>query len=83
MLKNYRPITLKDNIGIIFCGLLKNRLYNQIKEKNISDEQNGFRENRRGTDNIYILNEIIENTKENNMKLILIFFQIYKKPMIK
>ena len=79
LIQNYRPITLTDNIGKIFCGLLKNRLNKQIEENNIiSDEQNGFRENRRGTDNIYILNEIIENAKENNRKLILTFLDIEK-----
>ena len=60
-LKNYRPIALTDTIGKIFCMVLNNRLRRCIESKGIlSEEQNGFRMNRRGEDNLFIIREIIE-----------------------
>ena len=54
-LKNYRPITLMDTISKIFCMLMKERMKNSIEQMRLlSDDQNGFRANRRGEENMYI-----------------------------
>ena len=47
-LKNYRPIALMDAVGKIFCMILNERLRESIEGNELlSDEQNGFRMNRR------------------------------------
>ena len=59
-LKNYRPIALMDTIGKLFCMLINERLKESIEQKGIlSDEQNGFRVDRRGEDNMYMVRELM------------------------
>ena len=48
------------------------------EEEIISEEQNGFRINRRATENIYIINEIIEDAKKNNKEIYCAFLDIEK-----
>ena len=53
-LRNYRPIALMDSIGKNFLFVVE-RLRTCIERHGLlSDEQNGFRMNRRGEDNIFI-----------------------------
>ena len=43
-LQNFRPITLSDTIGKVFCGILGNRIENICESMGIfEEEQNGFR----------------------------------------
>ena len=52
-IKNYRPVAVANTINNIFCGIMKGKISRKIEEEgSISDEQSGFRRNRRGTDNI-------------------------------
>ena len=78
-LKNYRPIALANNISKIFCGIVNDRLKEVIeREKVMSEEQNGFRQDRRGEDNIYIVNELIESFKKSGKKVFFAFIDIEK-----
>jgi hypothetical protein len=78
-IKNYRPITLTNTIGKTFCNLLNQRMVNLAEGMGILGEnQNGFRKDRRGTDNIYILGEIIEGYKGKREKVYLAFLDIEK-----
>ena len=78
-LKNYRPIALMDSIGKIFCMLLNERLRTCIERNGLlSDEQNGFRMNRRGEDNIFIVRELIERCKRDNKRGYFAFLDIEK-----
>ena len=78
-LKNYRPIAVTSNIGKVYCGLLKERIMKYIEDNRIlSDEQNGFRAGRRGSDNIFIMNEIIEKRKKEKKNTYIAFLDIEK-----
>ena len=78
-LKNYRPIALMDTIGKIFCMVLNERLRVCVERNRIlSDEQNGFRRNRRGEDNIFIVRELIERCKQRNERGYFAFLDIEK-----
>lgn len=39
---------------------------------------NGFRSNRRGTDNLFMVNEITEYAKDNNKTMFMVFLNIEK-----
>ena len=55
-IKNYRPVAVANTISNIFCGMIKGKMTNMIEEEElIGEEQNGFRKDRRGTENLYIL----------------------------
>ena len=78
-LKNYRPIALMDTIGKIFCMILNNRLKECVDRRGIlSEEQNGFRMNRRGEDNLFIVREIIEWCNRESKKGYVAFLDIEK-----
>ena len=78
-LRNYRPIALINTVSKIFCSLLNDSLIKSIEENEVlGEEQQGFRRERRGEDNLFILNEIIENHKKNNKNLYLCFIDIEK-----
>ena len=50
-----------------------------MEEENLlSEEQNRFRKDRRGTDNLYIIREIIDRAKKDKKKYYLAFFR-YRK----
>ena len=64
-LKNYRPISLSDTVSKIFCGILNERLKEVCERcKVMGEEQNGFRKNRRGEDNMFIVREVIEKKNQ-------------------
>lgn len=78
-IKNYRPIAVADTISNIYWGIKKEKIREVIEgEGIISEEQNGFRKDRRGTENIYIIKEIIEERKRMNQKLYCAFLDIEK-----
>ena len=78
-LRNYRPIALINTVSKIFCSLLNDSLIKSIEENEVlGEEQQGFHRERRGEDNLFILNEIIENHKKNNKNLYLCFIDIEK-----
>ena len=64
-IKNYRPIAVCDTVCKIFCGVLNERL-SEVVERNrvMGDEQNGFRKDRRGEDNMYVVNEVIGRARK-------------------
>ena len=78
-LKNYRPIALNDTIGKIFCMCLNERVREAVERNGVlGEEQNGFRVNRRGEDNIFIVREIIEKCNRESKKGYLAFLDIEK-----
>ena len=78
-LKNYRPISMANTAGKIFCSILNERLKEACSRANIlGEEQNGFRADRRGEDNIYILGEIIENARSKGNQVFLAFLDVEK-----
>jgi hypothetical protein len=78
-LKNYRPIALADTVGKIFCMILNERMRVNIeRHKVMGEEQNGFRMNRRGEDNMYVVREVIERLKKDGKKGYFAFIDIEK-----
>jgi len=57
LVSNYRLIAIHSIFRKIFCTILHERIRTFIQ---LDDAQNGFRENRRGSDNALILNNIIK-----------------------
>ena len=78
-LKNYRPISLANTVGKIFSRIIYNRLKVGIEMSGIlGEEQNGFRMNRRGEDNIYMIRELMEIYKKKGKKIFFAFLDIEK-----
>ena len=78
-LKNYRPIALNDTIGKIFCMCLNERVCEAVERNGVlGEEQNGFRMNRRGEDNIFIVREMIEKCNRESKKGYFAFLDIEK-----
>ena len=60
-------MVVANTITNIFCGIIKEKLTKVIEaERVIGEEQGGFRKDRRGTDNLYIVKEIIEHARKSN-----------------
>ena len=67
---NYRSITLLSTVGKLFTRILNNRLNSWADEYNIYVEaQAGFRRGMGTTDNIFILNNLITHSLDNNQRL--------------
>ena len=69
LLQNFRPISLGNTIGKVFSYILNERMKKVCEQNGMyGEEQNGFRTDRRGEDNIFIIREIIEkqNREKNN-----------------
>ncbi|KAF2349462.1 Reverse transcriptase domain [Trinorchestia longiramus] len=78
-LKNYRPIALADTVSKIFCGILNERMKHVVEEQGVmGEEQNGFRRDRRGEDNLFVVSEVIERKRKENKKMYLAFLNIEK-----
>ena len=78
-LKNYRPIALMDTVGKIFCMLVNERLKKCIEMNGVlSEEQNGFRVDRRGEDNMYVVRELMEDCKRESKRGYFAFLDIEK-----
>lgn len=68
--ENYRPITLLSNLGKVFTAIISNRLSNFAEENDlISESQAGFRKGRSTTDNIFVINCLIEIFRSTKRKL--------------
>ena len=67
-ISNYRPITLISCISKLLTKILAKRLGDLIaKEDIIGAEQNGFRSSRTCSDNIFILNSVLEMNKSKKL----------------
>ncbi|MEW8547414.1 MAG: reverse transcriptase family protein, partial [Candidatus Thiodiazotropha sp.] len=68
--ENYRPITLLSCFGKLFTAILNTRLNNYVNENGIIDScQAGFRKGFSTTDNLFILQSLIQIAKTNKSKL--------------
>lgn len=76
-INNYRPISLTSNISKIFSKIIKGRIYDQLDSKQ-DREQAGFRRKYSTMDHIFTLNQLIEKTKEYDLKLFLLFIDFQK-----
>ena len=78
-INNYRPITLISCISKLLTKILAKRLGEAIKKEDIiGPEQNGFRSSRTCSDNIFILNSILEINKNKKMLSHLLFIDPVK-----
>ena len=66
---NYRGITLLSTTGKILAHILLNRLIPTIAQENTPESQCGFRSNRRTVDMTFVLRQIQEICREQNMGL--------------
>ena len=79
LLKNYRPISLTNTMGKLFANIISSRLVEWIERNEIiGEEQNGFRPDRRATDNIFTVNEIIDKKLKEKKKVYICFLDIEK-----
>ena len=74
---NWRGITLLSISGKVFCRILLGRIETAI-DKKLRQEQAGFRKRRGGTDQIFALRNIIEQTLEWNCPLYINFIDFKK-----
>ena len=78
-LGNYRPLTVIVSLSGLYSRVLNERLVNVIEQHLLLGEiQNGFRRDRRGADNTFILNSILWKAKSKKQKVHLGFVDITK-----
>ena len=78
-LDNYRGITILSNIGKVYCKILANRIEQYIENNNVLGKtQYGFRRNRRASDALFILTQIVEQRRKKGKGLLLAFLDIRK-----
>lgn len=78
-LKNFRPISMGNTVGKVFSCVINERLKIACENAGlIGEEQNGFRQDRRGEDNIYVIRELVEDFNRRNKCLYLAFLDIEK-----
>ena len=76
-INNYRPITLISNVSKLLTKILAKRLSEAVlKDDVIGPEQNGFRSSRTCSDNIFILNSILEINKSKKKLSHLLFVDL-------
>ena len=75
---NYRGITLLSIGGKILARVLLNRLIRTIAQENTTESQCGFRSNRGTVDIIFVLRQIQEKCKKQNMGLYAAFVDLTK-----
>ena len=75
---NYRGITLLSIAGKILAHILLNRLIPVIAQENMPESQCGFRSNRGTVDMIFVLRQIQEKCREQNMGLYAAFVDLTK-----
>ena len=76
---NYRGITLLSNFGKIFTSILTKRVENWANDNNIiSDAQFGFRKGCSTTDDIFVLQSLIENFLSLKLRLYCAFIDLKK-----
>ena len=75
--KNYRGITLMAMAYKMYTEVIRKRLVAEIETKKILPEgQAGFRKGRATIDNIYILNHLVQRSKEKGTKLYSMFVDL-------
>ena len=78
-LGNYRPITVLISLSGFFSKVMNERLIEIVESYNILGEaQNGFRKERCGADNIFVLHTIMRKAKAIGVKIHLGFVDIQK-----
>ena len=75
---NYLGITPLCIAGIILAHILLNRLIPTIAQENMQESQCGFRSNRWTIDMIFMLRQIQEKCREQNMSLYAAFIDLTK-----
>lgn len=79
MLGNYRPITVIISLSGLYSKVLNERLTKVVEEHDLLGEiQNGFRKDRGGSDNSFILDSILWKAKALKSKVHLAFLDISK-----
>ena len=79
ILLNYRPITVIISLSGLFSKLLNSRLTEVVEAHNLLGEsQNGFRRDRRMTDNNFILDCVLMKAKAKKKKVHLCYVDISK-----
>ena len=76
-INNYRPVTLISSVSKLLTTMLAQRLSSALdKEDVVGQVQNGFRKNRSCSDNIFILNTILEANKNKKLLSHLLFVDL-------
>ena len=75
---NYRGITLLSIAGKVLARVLLNRLVPTIAEEILPESQCGFRANRGTTDMVFVLRQLQEKCREQNMGLYATFIDLTK-----
>ena len=72
--ENYRPITLFSCLGKLFTSIINTRLIKFTDERNIiTDSQTGFRKGYSTSDNLFVINCLIDILKSRSKKLFCAF----------
>ena len=72
--ENYRPITILSCFGKLFTSILNTRITKYVEENELlHSEQAGFRKGYSTTDNLFILQSLIDIAKSNKSKLFCTF----------
>ena len=75
---NYRGVTLLSIAGKILSRVILDRLIPSIAEENLPESQCGFRANRGTADMVFVLRQIQEKCREQNMGLHAAFIDLTK-----
>ena len=75
---NYRGVTLLSIAGKILARIILDRLIPTIAEENLPESQCGFRAKRGTADMIFVLRQIQEKCREQNMGLYAAFIDLQK-----
>ena len=76
---NYRPLTVLTSMSGLFSRVLNERLTKVVEDQNLLGEiQQGFRKDRRGADNNFILNTIIMKASAKRKKVHVAYLDIKK-----
>ena len=78
-ISNYRPLTVNISIMSLYSRVLNQRLTNVVEEHNLLHEiQGGFRKNRSGSDNNFVLNTIIWKARAEGKEVHKAYVDIHK-----
>ena len=79
LIASFRPITLSNTNSRIMGGIVNDRLRSELENQNIlSEEQNAFRVDRRGEDNVFCVKELVEMCLREKKKAYFGFLDIEK-----
>ena len=77
--ENYRPITILSCMGKLFTAILKTRLNTFLEVNSILNETTcGFRASYSTSDNIFVMNALIEYLRVRKLKLFCAFIDFTK-----